>query len=670
MESFRITGRTRIEGDAETGAIRHAIGMLQGDMARALAPEGVENRIRLTRDAGLAEEAYHVQVQADAITIAYADDLGAAYGLLSLSERYLDIQPFDLWNERAVARRQGVDIPVGAYASTPQAVRFRGWFVNDEVLLDGWPDTEAQKLDMWRMIFETLLRCGGNMVIPGTDRKEDADALAEMALDMGLWISQHHTELLGARMFARAYPGVEASYRRHPALFEALWQEAIDRYAGRKVIWAVGYRGQGDSAFWESEAGFDTAQARGGMIVGVLRRQMEMVRKSDANALFCTNLYGEMMGLYRQGHLPLPPEVIKIWGDNGYGRMVNRRTGNDNPRVPSMPVHEPGQNGLYYHASFYDLQAANHITMSQNAPGMLVRELSQAAQNGAKDYWNINVGSIKPHIYILDLMRACWRDGTADVRAHAEAYAQAYYGDARVAELLLSFSGHTMPYGPNEDDRAGDQYYHFVLRHIARAMMRGETEAAMPRLVWAADERPFAGQVAHIESLCANAVPGWQEYLRACEQVAQTLTPQAERLLRDTLILQAKIHLTGCEGLRETCRAALCLQKGEPVQAFLYASHALEAHRDGVAALEDAEHGAFVHIYRNECFSNVRLTVRLLTTLRAWIRACWDGEHCYDWERRYLYAPEDRNVWCLTHRFNQLDDEALSEGLMRVMTLA
>ena len=54
------------------------------------------------------------------------------------------------------------------------------------------------------MAFETLLRCGGNMTIPGTDKNSRLNR--QMAADMGLWITHHHAEPLGAEIFARAYP--------------------------------------------------------------------------------------------------------------------------------------------------------------------------------------------------------------------------------------------------------------------------------------------------------------------------------------------------------------------------------------------------------------------------------------------------------------------------------
>ncbi len=671
MASFQMTRATRIEAAISTKPIEDAMAVLQRDMEETLTGSGAASTIRLVMDPALPEEGYCVRVDEDAVTIAYRDDLGAVYGLYFLSEKFLGVQPFDFWNGRTAKHREAAEILCGEYASPTRAVRYRGWMINDEVLLDGWHDTAEDTGEMWRRIYETILRCGGNMVIPGTDRKDDGDELSFLALDMGLWLTQHHTELLGARMFARAYPGVQASYQQHPELFEALWRESVEKYAGRSVIWAVGYRGQGDCAFWTGEKGFDTPKARGEMIVRVVERQMALVREKDPGALFCTNLYGEMMELYRDGCLNLPPEVIKIWGDNGYGKMVNRRTNNENPRVPSMPpLGEPGQNGLYYHASFYDLQAANHITMSQNSPAMIEGELAQAERNGAHAYWNINVGSIKPHIYILDLIREVWTQGHADVQAHARDYARAYYGDARVAPLLLSFSEHTMPYGPNEDDRAADQYYHFVLRHLARTLMRGEVGEGTARLFWAAGEGSLFEQAERIGERCRQAVPGWEAYLAECAAVREGLSASGAQLLDDTLILQGKLHWTGCRALRDVCLAVESVQRQAYPEAYLYTDRALRAHREGVLALEAAEHDAFQNIYREECFSNVRLTVRALETLRGWLRACYDGEHFYDWERQYLFAPGDRNIWCLTHRLNQLTDDALCDALSRVIPIS
>ena len=77
------------------------------------------------------------------------------------------------------------------------------------------------------MVFEALLRLGGNMVIPGTG--SNAKKYSKMAADMGLIITHHHAEPLGAEMFLQAYPGLNPSYKEHGEKYRALWKEAIVR---------------------------------------------------------------------------------------------------------------------------------------------------------------------------------------------------------------------------------------------------------------------------------------------------------------------------------------------------------------------------------------------------------------------------------------------------------
>ena len=46
-----------------------------------------------------------------------------------------------------------------------------------------------------------------------------------------------------------------------------------------------------------------------------------------------------------------------------------------------------GPQGIYYHVSFYDLQAANHITMLPNSVDFVEEELRQVMANGGNDFW-------------------------------------------------------------------------------------------------------------------------------------------------------------------------------------------------------------------------------------------------------------------------------------------
>ncbi|MBQ3705774.1 MAG: glycosyl hydrolase 115 family protein [Clostridia bacterium] len=665
MENFVFSRSTVILADETIPAIQSGVELLKRDMRDTLMETGERNVIRAVLDASVGKERYQAKVTPREILLTCGDDLGAMYALLSVSERILGIRPLDWWMG-VKPKKQGVAaVPCSAWESPSCAVRYRCWFVNDEVLFTGWHQEEARRAAVWKRLFETILRCGGNMVIAGTDREYDGHVLNDLALDMGLWITQHHTEVLGARMFGRLYPDLQPSYTLYPDLFEGLWREAAEYYAGRRVVWTIGFRGQGDKAFWHDDADFDTDEKRGEMISKIMLRQMEIVREKNPDAHFSTNLYGEMMSLYRQGYLQIPSEVIKIWGDNGFGKMVSRRQGNHNPRTDAMPDrNEPGENGIYYHISFYDLQAANHITPLQIPPREITAELEQVLTRNGDTLWNINVGSVKPHTFMLDIVRRLWTDGHCDPVKAAREFAQTYFGSQAVAPLLLEYGEAAVSYGPYPDDRAGDQFYHFPLRALARALMRGETDKAVPSLCWAAGDASFRAQVNILGRIAEKGVPAWRAYNKQCRHVMEDLPEEAADRVRENLLLSGTIHEMGCLGLYAFCQACVHTMNNQLLQAYLWTDKALTAAREALASMR-AVSGRFAHIYDNDCFVGVGLTAQVLENVRGWLRVQGDGEMLYDWEKRFLTPPEENRVVLQTHRTVQLSDDELCLRLRR-----
>lgn len=347
-------------------------------------------------------EQFEIKCDNNMLVIYASDTLGFVYGLYHISRDILGVLPFWFWNDQVFIKKKGCRISGEyAYTSKPYAVKYRGWFVNDEVLIHKW--YVDRKKDMpWEMVFEALLRCGGNLVIPGTDK--NSHIYRDLAADMGLRITHHHAEPLGAPMFARRYPELTPSYDEYPEKFHELWKEGIDEQKKLDVIWNLGFRGQGDCPFWDNDPRYQTSESRGELMGKLIGLQRDYVQNEIPDAQYCTNLYGETMELYRDGYLKLPDDVIKIWADNGFGKMVTRRQGNHNPRIPALPKeNNTGRHGIYYHVSFYDLQAANHITMLPNKPKLVHSELKKVLEHHVKDYWIINCSNVKPHVYYLDL---------------------------------------------------------------------------------------------------------------------------------------------------------------------------------------------------------------------------------------------------------------------------
>ncbi len=655
MSSFYMTRTTSILCQAPDTAIRQAMEVLHRDQMNTLTADGPDNAILLAEDRSLPPEGWRMRVAPDRISIRYADSLGAVYALLHISERYLGLHPFFWWNDQPVCKRPSVSIPCGEEASVPARVRYRGWFINDEVLLDPWKKDEQERREVWRRVFETILRCGGNMCIPGTDRH--GDGLDMMAASMGLILTQHHAELLGAEMFGRVWPELPGSYRLHPDKFEQLWREAAQKYKDHQVIYAIGFRGQGDGAFWHEDPDFDTDEKRGREISRIMRRQMEIVREVSPDARFCTNLYGEMMALYRQGDLDLPEGVIKIWADNGFGRMLSRRQGSNDPRVDAMPRHEQGQNGIYYHASFYDLQAANHITQLQVPPSLVAEELNAVLSGGGDTYWIINSGCIKPHVYMLDLIREAWQTGHVDAEAHAAAYAQRYFGSPTVAPLLTDYGNCAAKFGPHADSVAGDQYYPYAARAMAYRLMRGETGEAR-ELAWA-ERGSLYEQARAIAARCRPAIGRWEAYLARCAEVSGMLLPGARQLLQDSLVMNAQVHLNGSRMMVALADALTCCEQECWDEAFFRCGQALAFANDANSAMHRAEHDNWTDYYGNDCFVNLQLTCDVLRSMRSYLRVTHDGPYFWNWERKHLMAPADKRIMLQTHRHCQYTDDEL-----------
>ncbi len=640
--------------------ICHAVKWFMRDMEHVFGgPTAKPDHSVLLQYQCMEPEAYRICITPHCIRILAGDDLGFVYALLSLSRKYLGVKPFWFWNDQEFVAREEVRIPVGEERSEPYTVRYRGWFLNDEVLISHW-DAGEQESFPWEMAMEALLRLGGNMVIPGTDK--NAKKYEKLAAELGLWVTHHHAEPLGAEMFARAYPDLAPSFSEHPKLFRSLWRDAIRRQAGRKIVWNIGFRGQGDLPFWENDPSFDTQKKRGELIAGLIREQYDLVKRQDANAVCCTNLYGEAMELYRAGVLAIPSDVIVIWADNGYGKMVSRRQGNHNPRVFALPTQDgAGAHGIYYHVSFYDLQAANHITMCGNSPEFIKNELTKVFLAGADQYWIINCSNVKPHVYLLDLIAGLWKNRELDIERHRKQYCREYYGEdafVRVACCLGRYAEYAASYGKNEDEHAGEQFFNHPARILISQYMKDKSQPAN-EMRWAADCDTLRDQVTWYKNICQHSAERYQAFAKECEQTMNALSGNGKRLFEDSILLQARLYLHCSRGAGLICAAILEAFDGSCQRAFYYGGKAKKEYLCADMAMRSSEHGKWKGFYANECLTDIKQTAWVLDGFMAYVRNLGDGPHFFQWQREFLDAKEDRRVFLLLNTENHLKDQEL-----------
>ncbi|HJC92310.1 MAG TPA: glycosyl hydrolase 115 family protein [Candidatus Mediterraneibacter excrementigallinarum] len=657
-----LTINTEIITEFEDDSVCYAVAALQRDMRNALSDTdrpGVRIRLEHGR---IPEECFEIKLSGDELQIRASSPLGIIYGVYKISREFLGVQNFWFWMDQKFIPQESIEIPENyIFVSKPFRVRFRGWFVNDEVLISDW-SVDRDKKKPWEMVFEALMRCGGNLVIPGTDK--NSVRYRKTASDMGLFITHHHAEPLGAEMFARVYPGLKASYAENGKLFRELWKKGIEEQKDLKVVWNLGFRGQGDCPFWAEDTKYDTDETRGELISSLIRLQYQMVKEQNPKAVCCTNLYGETMELYQKGFLRLPEDVILIWADNGYGKMVSRRQDNHNPRVPSLPKKNAyGHHGIYYHVSFYDLQAAAHITMLPNSFEFVRNELAEALRRGADDYWIINCSNVKPHVLYLDYIADIWKNGDADPDRWVSGFICSYFGKKyteEIAECFRNFARSSIRYGENEDDHAGEQFFNHVPRILITQFMK-DPESSAEEFLWAANFNSFDKQIEWYLQLCREGCNRYEKLLSQCKETVLKLPKESQRLFEDTIMLQTELMYHCCCGAMYICRSLICGLNKDWLTAFYFAGKARDEYLTANASMRKREHGKWHNFYRNECLTDIKQSAWMSESLMGYFRILGDGPHCWRWQRKFMDSEEDKRVSLILNMKNHLTHDKLFE---------
>lgn len=660
--SIYINRNTEFETEVHTSPVEAALSSLRRDIIKTCVPTEQPGAKIVLLYGEQERECFLLRASGDRIELIASDDLGFVYGIYEISRSILGVENFWFWNDQKFEARE--TYPVAEefkIQSKPARVKYRGWFVNDEILLIGW-NVERSREKAWEMVFEALLRCGGNMTIPGTDT--NSKIYRYTAARMGLWITHHHAEPLGAEMFIRAYPDLKPSYVEHADKFQQLWREGVEQQKDLKVIWNLGFRGQGDYPFWLVDPQYQTMESRGKLMSDIIKMQYDTVKEIVPDAVCCTNLYGETMELYRDGYLKLPDDVIKIWADNGFGKMVTRRQENHNPRIYALPaLEDAGRHGIYYHVSFYDLQAASQLTMLPNSPEFVKKELTEVLEHHADDYWIVNCSNVKPHVYLLDFVSKMWTDGTVSVESHRRDYVSTYYGaenEKKVSKCLAVYPKYAPAYGKHEDEHAGEQFSNHVTRMLVTQYM---TDRKKPSewLLWATDAPTLKEQILWYRDICKKAAEGYQEYLDLCIHTLTELSDAGRMLFEDSIMLQVKIHYHCYRGALHACESLLLALDKEYKRAFYEAGKSKEEFTKGNAVMRAREHGKWHDFYQNDCQADVKQSAWVLGGLMSYLRTLGDGPHFYLWQREFEDTEEDQRVMLLLTTKNHPTDWELYE---------
>lgn len=658
---FVLNANTVISYNGVSTPILNAVNILKRDILKSFnASNESSTEIVLIKKDNMESESYIVDVS-EKITVYSNDDLGFIYGLLYISEKFLGIKPFWFWLDQKIEKTDKTEIEYGVHNSVKPIIKYRGWFVNDEVLIMKW-NIGGDTVEPWKMVFEALLRCGGNMVIPGTDK--NSKIYNKVASQMGLWITHHHAEPLGAEMFTRVYPNMEPNYAETPELFEKIWEDGVIAQKDYNVIWCLGFRGQGDCPFWSNDTSgrFDTPAKRGKLISDIMELQKKIVSKYVENPIFCTNLYGEIMELYEEGHISISDDVIKISADNGYGKMVTRRRDNHTVRISSLPKTQVSHGGIYYHASFYDLQAANHMTMFPNSVDFVNEELSEVIEKNATDYWIINCSNVRPHAYFLDAIRKKWYGENISDTSHSIEFANTYFNsNMSVAEAYRDYHKAMIPYGSEADEHAGEQFYTENIRIFVHAFFNGKTEGT-PGLKWLIGLHPLHEQVKLFTQFSKNNLDNISSFYSRCVEISNSIKGDEKLLFDTTMLLHAAIHYYCIKGIIEFEAGYNEYAENNFKNSFIKFGDSAALFRKANSLMRDSEYGVWQGYYFNDCFADIKHTAYMIEKMMGYVRERGDNARHDKWYRDAVYAPEDRRILTLLVNDNHMTDLELYEA--------
>ena len=607
------------------------------------------------RPSGLnGAESFSISVHAmdggKAIVLAGADMRGTIYAVYEFSQKYLGIDPLYYWTDQVPVHRAAVEVPASLDETyKPPVFRYRGFFINDEDLLTGWAPGEAKdktgiSLAVWDKIFETILRLKGNMIAPGTWIFPD-DPQVKAAGERGLIVTQHHAIPLGLNV-ARWPKDVPYNYTEHPEILQQAWKDAVNAYDPKQeVVWSVGLRGLSDVTYASMDPSVkDNNQALGKLISKAIADQMSIVRAARPDAKFVTNLWQEGARLVQQGDLKIPPEVMTVWADDGYGYLQ------DHGEVAA------GQ-GAYDHVAMMNGRANQLTEMVPVERSM--EEIGRYIKAGATQYYLVNTSDIRPvTMSIRAVMDAVWK-GVPEGDAAGEFYKQwseEEFGKKAAPELKQLYEDYFKAPAHFGDPvhEYGDQLYHTEARRLMLTYMTDSPLYALPSQApkWeparilgeGSFPARFVGKTWMDEASkreieqCGEAQARWDAVWKEALAIEPLVPAARQPFYREQVLAMIAIN-------RESNRALLQISKAIQDAEGKNLAAARSEVKDALAALDaiqqaesQAEYGKWKNWYRGDWLTGVYRTREMTQVFARFLDdplthisppVLWDGWEAY-----------------------------------------
>jgi hypothetical protein len=420
------------------------------------------------------------------LVVVGSDRRGTAYGVYELSQA-AGVSPWYWWADVVPARRRELFVTAGTRRAGPPSVKYRGVFLNDEDWgLQPWaaktfePETGDIGPKTYARLFELLLRLKANTVWPAmheVTRAFNADprnrAVADdYAIVMG---SSHAEPMLRNNVSEWKAKPEEYNYLTNPEGVRRYWEERVKENGHFENLYTLGMRGIHDSAM----QGPKTSPERIKLLERIFADQRAMLARhvnpdvTQVPQVFIP--YKEVLADYRRG-LKVPEDVTVVYTDDNFGYIRSFPTAEERQR--------PGGFGVYYHVSYLG-RPLSYLWLETTPPALVWEEMSKAYRTGARRFWVLNVGDLKPAEAVTEFfMQMAWdaaRWRRDNLREYLEQWAAREFGASNAEEIAsvmdeyyrLGFARkpeHLQWYLPGEPYRPSE-FAHFAYGDEAGARM-------------------------------------------------------------------------------------------------------------------------------------------------------------------------------------------------------
>ena len=330
------------------------------------------------------------------LVIAGCDRRGTAYGVFTLSEA-IGVSPLYWWADVPTKRKSQLYIENINYVSQAPSVQYRGIFINDE----GWGITpwagktfDKELGDIgpktYAKVCELILRMKGNMLAPamhpssGAFNKYPENKL--VADSYGIIMSSSHCEPLlfnNVTEWDKKTMG-EWNYITNKGGINKILDRRVSENAPYENIYTIAMRGIHDAGLVGVPKDKEVSLVEEVIADqrGILKQHVDSPLDSIPQ-IFVP--YKEVLDIYERG-LRLPEDIMLVWPDDNFGYIK---------RLNKEERNRKGGSGVYYHISYLG-EPHDYLWLNTTPPALMFEEMRKAYDTGAKRYWLLNVGDIKP----------------------------------------------------------------------------------------------------------------------------------------------------------------------------------------------------------------------------------------------------------------------------------